>query len=302
VNVAVVGGTGFVGRAVVRQLLDDGHRVSVLGRDPAKVESMKELLGAEAIRGDVTEPRSLVGTLDGIEVVVHAAQFPNHPVEVPRKGLTYDRYDRGGTENLIVEAKRSGTQRFVYMSGAGADPASDRTWYRAKGLAERALRESGLDWVALRPSWAYGPGDRAINRLAKIARFSPVVPRLGVREQHIKPIYVGDIAGAVGRAVATEESWNRSFELGGPQVLTMHEVIHTMLDVLGKKRLIVPIPTPLAKLGTAPLALLPKPFMTPHGIEFAVQEGIVDTTDAEKILGLKPVPLAEGLRRYELGS
>jgi len=262
---------------------------------------MEELSGADALRGDVTDPRSLVGTLEGAEVVVNAAQFPNHPVEVRRKGLTYDRYDRGGTENLIAEAKRSGTERFVYVSGAGADPASDKTWYRAKGRGERALRESGLDWVALRPSWAYGPGDRAINRLARIARFSPVVPRLGVREQRIQPIYVADIAHAVGRVLATPEAWNRFFELGGPQVLTMDEVIHTMLDVMGKKRLIVPIPAPLAKLGTAPLALLPKPFMTPHGIEFAVQEGVVDTTDAEKILGLKPISLAEGLRRYELG-
>jgi uncharacterized protein YbjT (DUF2867 family) len=301
-KVVVAGGTGFVGRAIVRQLLDGDHRVTVLGRDPAKVGSMRELLGANSVRGDVTDPASLVGSLEGADAVVNAAQFPNHPVEVPRKGMTYDRYDRGGTENLIAEAKRSGVERFIYMSGAGAEPASDRTWYRAKGLAERALRESGLEWVALRPSWAYGPGDRAINRLAKIARFSPVLPRLGVRVQRIQPVYVGDIALAVSGVLETPEAWNRVFELGGPEILTMDQVMHTMLAVLGKKRLVVPIPAPLAKLGTAPLVLTPKPFMTPGGIEFAVQEGVVDTTDAEKILGLRFVPLEDGLRRYELGG
>jgi NADH dehydrogenase len=204
---------------------------------------------------------------------------------VPRKGLTYDR----------------GVGRFVYISGAGADPTSDRTWYRAKGLGERALRGSGLDWVAVRPSWAYGPGDKAINRLAQIARFSPVVPRLGVTVQRIQPIFVGDIALAVSRILETPEAWNRVFELGGPEIMTMQEVIHTMLDVLGKRRAVLPIPAPLAKLGTAPLVLTPKPFMTPQGIEFAIQDGLVDTTDAKKILGLQAIPLTEGLRSYEIG-
>jgi uncharacterized protein YbjT (DUF2867 family) len=301
VNVVVAGGTGFVGRAITRRLLDAGHRVSVLGRNPGKVAGMRELLGASAIRGDVTDPRSLNGTLAGADAIVNAAQFPNHPVEVPRKGLTYDQYDRAGTENLIAEAKRSGVDRFVYISGAGADPASDRRWYRAKGLGERALRESGLDWVALRPSWAYGPGDKAINRLAQIARFSPVLPRLGVSVQRIQPIYVDDIALAVERVLEKPEAWNRVFELGGPQVMTMDEVMRTMLEVLGKKRAIAPIPTPLAKLGTAPLILTPKPFMTPQGIEFAVQDGVVDTSETKKILGIEAIPLSEGLLRYQIG-
>jgi nucleoside-diphosphate-sugar epimerase len=113
VNVVVAGGTGFVGRAITRRLLDDEHSVAVLGRDPGKVASMGELLGARAIKGDVTEPAALIGTLEGADVVVNAAQFPNHPVEVPRKGLTYDRYDRRGTENLIAEAKRAGVERFI---------------------------------------------------------------------------------------------------------------------------------------------------------------------------------------------
>jgi uncharacterized protein YbjT (DUF2867 family) len=300
-NVVVAGGTGFVGRAITRRLIDARHSVTVLGRNPDKVATMPELHGASAVRGDVTDPSTLPGTLDGADVVVNAVQFPNHPVEVPRKGLTYDKYDRGGTENLVAEATSSGVDRFVYMSGAGADPASDKTWYRAKGLAERALRESGLDWVSLRPSWAYGPGDKAINRLVQIARFSPVLPRLGVSAQRIQPIYVGDIAEAVSRVLTTPEAWNRVFELGGPHVMTMDDVMHTMLDVIGKKRVVVPVPSPLAKLGTAPLVLTPKPFMTPQGVEFAIQDGIVDASDTKKILGLEPVTLEEGLRRYEVG-
>lgn len=301
-KVVVAGGTGFVGRAITRSLLDADHDVAVMGRDPKKVASMPELLGASATRGDVTDPKTLTGTLDGADVVVNAAQFPTHPVEVPGRGLTYDRYDRQGTEALIAEAKRAEVERFIYISGAGADPGSDKTWYRAKGWGEKALRESALDWVALRPSWAYGPGDKAINRLARIARLSPFVPRLGVTPQKIQPVYVGDIALAVTRVLEHNEAWNRVLEIGGPEVLTMDEVLRTMLDVMGLRRAIIPIPTPLAKLGTAPLMALPKPFMTPQGIEFAVQEAYVDSTDAKKILEIEPLSLREGLHRYELGK
>ncbi|MDQ3957666.1 MAG: NAD(P)H-binding protein [Actinomycetota bacterium] len=308
-KIVVAGGTGFIGRHVARALIEGGHDVAVLGRNPLKVSAIPELAGAGAIRADVTDPLSLTGTLRGAQAVVGAVQFPNHPVEVPRKGLTYDRYDRQGTENLLEEAKSAGVERYVYISGAAADPASDRTWYRAKGLAEQAVRGSGLTWAILRPSWAYGPEDRALNKFAAMARFLPVVPQLGVRRQRVQPVYVEDIALAVRRlferndgsapgGAEREDVWNTVYEIGGPDVMTMNEIIHTLLDVMGKKRAVVPVPAPLAKAGTAPLKLLPKPPMTPQGIEFAVQDGLVDASAVVDRLGVHPRRLREGLSEY----
>ena len=297
-KIVVAGGTGFIGRHISRALMDSGHRVTIMARRPDFVHRVPELDGAEGIGGDVTDSSSLSGKLDGANAVVAAVQFPNHPVEVPRKGLTYDNFDRRGTENLIREAVRAGAERFFYMSGAGADPASPKSWYRAKGGAETAIVSSGLDYAILRPSWAYGPEDRALNRLATIARWSPIVPRLGTRPQRIQPVSVHDIALAARRVFERDDAWNRVYEIGGPDVLTMQQVLETMLAVQGKRRLIVPIPTSLAKLATAPLVVLPKPPMTPFGIEFAVQDGIVDTTDLEKFLEVQPVSLREGLSRY----
>ena len=294
----MAGGTGFLGRHISKALLDAGHEVRVLGRNPGKVPSIPELAGATAARGDVTEPETLAGTLDGVEAVVGAVQFPNHPVEVPRKGLTYDNYDHRGTVNLLAEAKRASVERYAYLSGAGANTASDKTWYRAKGFAERAVRRSGLQFAIVRPSWAYGPEDRALNRLAQIARYSPVVPRLGLGPQKIQPVSVNDIALTFRRIFERDAAWGETFEIGGPEIMTMQEVLETMLRVLGKRRLIVPVPGSVAKLGTAPLKLLPNPPMTPQGIEFAVQEGVVDTTLLEKVLDVHPVGLEEGLRRY----
>lgn len=270
----------------------------MLVRSPEDVTRIAKLAGAKAVGGDVTESTSLVDKLAGSEAVVAAVQFPNHPVEVPRRGLTYDRFDRQGVENLLAEARRSGVKRFLYISGAGADPHSDKTWYRAKGRAEEAVRSSGLRWCILRPSWAYGPEDRALNKFAFFARLSPVIPKPGTAVQRIKPVYVGDIALAVQRAFERDAAWDRVFEIGGPEVMTMDDVIRTMCEVMGKRRAILPIPATLAKLATAPLTLLPKPPMTPLGIDFAVQDGLVDISDTEKVLDVHPVTLREGLSRY----
>ncbi len=297
-NVVVAGGTGFIGRHVARALLDGGHRVSVVTRNPAGAARVPELTGADAISADVTDPRTLTGKLDGVDAVVGCVQFPNHPVEVPRKGLTYERYDRQGTENLVAEAVDAGVRRFFYMSGAGADPRSPVVWYRAKGRAEEIVRGSGLEWAALRPSWAYGPEDRALNKFAFMARYLPVVLQVGVRPQRVQPVWVDDIALAVRRAFERDDAWGTVYEIGGPDVMTMNEIIHTMLDVMGKRRLVIPVPAWLAKAGTAPLRLLPNPPMTPQGIEFAVQSGIVDTRLVRERLGVQPIGLREGLSRY----
>lgn len=296
-KIVVAGGTGFLGRHIGRALLDAGHDITVLGRSPDRVSTIPDLQGANATKGDVTDPGSLQGRLDGTDAVVQAVQFPNHPIEVPRKGLTYDRYDRQGTVNVLTEAQRAGVGRFVYVSGAGADPASEKTWYRAKGLAERAIIASGLDYAIVRPSWAYGPEDRALNRIADIARYSPVLPQLGASVQRIQPVYVGDIALSVAR-VFERDAWNDTYEVGSREVMTMNEVGQTLLDVLGKRRPILPVPSGVLKLATAPLKLLPNPPMTPQGIEFATQDGLVDITKMVDVLGVEPVTLREGLRRY----
>lgn len=297
-KIVVAGGTGFLGRHIVTALLASGHEITVLSRKPERASQIPELAGVNTTRGDVTDVATLRGCFDGAQGVVGVVQFPNHPVEVPRKGLTYDNYDRKGTENLLAEATRAGVERYFYMSGAGANIASDKTWYRAKGYAERAVRDSGLKYAILRPSWAYGPEDRALNRLATIARFSPVVPRLGVKVQRIQPVSVDDIALAVQRLFERDHAWNKIYEIGGPHVMTMEEVLDTMCEVLGIKRAVLAVPAPLAKMGTAPLRLLPKPPMTPQGIEFAVQDGVIDNTEVEKNLDVHPMELREGLSRY----
>ena len=303
-RVLVAGGTGFLGRHISAALLADGHEVSVLGRDPRKVPRIPQLAGATGVYGDVTDPYSLKGALDGHDAVAVAVQFPNYPMELPRKGLTFDRYDRLGTQYLAEEAVRAGVPRFFYVSGAGVHPQSDKPWYRAKGRAEEIIRTSGLTYSILRPSWAYGPEDKALNKFVNIARLSPVVPIPTRFEgttpviQKIQPVSCDDIGLAASRIFSSDEAWGRVLEIGCREVMTMPEVVRTMLDVLGKKRALVPVPTALMKVATAPLVITPKPPLTPGAVDFAVQDGLVDTSELETVLGMEPVPLREGLSRY----
>ena len=299
-KVVVAGGTGFLGRHISRGLVEDGHSVTVLGRDPDKVARIPQLIGADAVRGDVTDPSSLAGTLDGADAVAYAVGFPNYPMENQRKGLTFDRYERGGVGNLLAEATRAGVERFFYLSGAGVDPNSPKPWYRAKGRAEDAIKAGGLRYSILRPSWAYGPEDKALNKFVTIARMSPVVPKPAPvgHPQRIQPVSYEDIKTAATRIFATDDAWDRVFEIGSRDVMTMTDVVKTMLRVLGKRRLIVPVPAPVLKVLTTPLKLLAAPPLTPGGVEFAIQDGLVDIAELERVLDVHPMPLHEGLSRY----
>lgn len=296
--ILVAGGTGFLGRHVVRALAAHGFPVRILTRD---LQRAPELGHKETVTGDVTRRDSLFDATRDCQGVVMAAQFSGHPIEKPRRGRSYDAVDRAGTENLLEAARSAGVERFLYVSGAGVGQGHPEPWFAAKERAEASVRESGLSFVNLRSSWAYGEGDRALNRIARIARLSPVVPVLGWNRQKVMPVWAGDVGEAVARAFERDEAWNRTLEIGGPEILTMREVVRTLMNVLGKRRLLVPFPKPIAKIATAPLSLLPNPPLTPRAVDFATGDAIVDDASLREVLGLQPIPLAEGLTRYAVG-
>ncbi len=127
-------------------------------------------------------------------------------------------------------------RRFVYLSGAGAGQGRPQPWFRAKDMAEAAIRATGLEYALLRPSWIYGPGDRSMNRFVFFCRYLPVVPVIGDGKTPVYPISVQDVARCVAEAARREDAKDKVFELGGPERLTMDEIIRTVQKVLGKRR------------------------------------------------------------------
>jgi len=292
--VLVAGGTGFIGSRIVRRLAADGHRVIVMSRDPGRARG-KVPEGVEIRAGDTTDEASLGPALAGAEVVVNTVQFPNHPVENPRRGYTYIRVDGEGTVRLVGAARRAGVQRFIYLSGAGTREGQTKPWFIAKLMAEKAIRESGIPYTIFRPSWVYGPEDRSLNKFATFARMLPFVPVIGSGRTRVQPLYVGDLAEAVAASLRTESAINQIYEIGGPQEVTMDEIIRTMLRVMGRRKPLLHSPAWLMKLAAWPLQFLPAPPLSPGSVDFVLMEEPVDNTLVLRDLGLTLTSLEQGL-------
>jgi NADH dehydrogenase len=296
-RVVVAGGTGFIGREIVARLLEEGRvDLAVTTRYPERPDPWDgRVQKIQAFAGDAV---SLGKAFTGADTVVQAIQFPNHPVEDPSKGRTYMEVDARGTEVAVAVAKKLGVRRFVYLSGAGAGRGLAQPWFKAKDIAEAAIRESGMEYGVLRPSWIYGPGDHSMNRFIWFCRHLPVIPVIGDGSTPVYPSYVKDVARAAADLVRREDVRDTVLEIGGPQRLTMDQVIRTVQEVLGRRRPLLHHPPGLMKLLVKPMALLPNPMLSPGAVDFITQTVEIDPRPAMEFLGFPFRPLRAGLDEY----
>ncbi len=297
--ILVAGGTGFVGGGIVRELSRRGQDVAVLTRESRRAAGRFGNLGVELREGDVRDPTSLEPALRGSDVVIGCQQFPNSPVENPSRGNTFEAVDAKGTENLVAVSKAAGAKRYIYLSGAGAAPDAPYHWFRAKWRAETAVRESGMLYTIFRPSWVYGPEDKALNRFLGMSRFLPFVPLIGnAGEQRLQPVFIDDVSRAVAEAVVHPTADNQVFELGGPEVMTMKEIVRTALEVAGRRRVLLSAPKALMKVAASVLQIAPGRPLTPDAVDFITMNALADSTKAELTLGIKMTALRDALATY----
>jgi uncharacterized protein YbjT (DUF2867 family) len=295
--VLVAGGGGFIGRAVVRRLVRDGVDVSAMTAHPSKSAPRIQGLGARVVRGDVLAPDSLEPAMAGVSTVVQALTFPTFPVEVQRRRFTFEEFDHLGTERLVTAAARAGVRRFVFVSGSGAAPDARAVWFRAKWAGEEAVRAAGIDAVIVRPSWIYGPEDRALNRFVTFHRYLPFVPVVGPGDQRLQPVFVDDVADVVARASATDGPTG-TFEVGGPEVLTMDQVLSVMMGVRGRTKPLLHVPIWMAKTAGAFARMLPNPPLSPRAVDFLTGDALADLGPLIQAFGTRLTPLEEGLQTY----
>ena len=296
--ILVTGGTGFVGSAVVRELARRGKRVAVLSRDAAKVAARFPGMNIEARAVNVRDQDALRDAFEGAQAVVNCVQFPNSPIENRRKGWTFEEIDYKGTLNQVLAAKSAGVRRLIYVSGAGAAPDAAKHWFRFKWQAEEAVRASGITHVVVRPTWVYGPDDVALNRFVGFARRLGFVPMFGDGKQAMQPLFVDDLARVLADTLERSEADNQTFELGGPERMSMDDVIRTALEVAGLRRPILHQPVAFGKLAATFLRMLPNPPLTPDAIDFITHEAVADNSAIERALSPKLTPLREGLATY----
>ena len=297
--ILVAGGTGFVGAAIVRELVGRGKQMAVLSRNPGARAGRFPGLSIEFREGDVRQPNSLGAAMQGVDAVIGCQQFPSSPIEDRAKGYTFEEIDARGTENLLRAAKNAGVIRYVYLSGAGAALDADRHWFRAKWRAETAVQESGMPYTILRPSWVYGPEDRSLNRFLSMSRFLPFVPLIGnASKQRLQPVFVDDVAKAVAESLDNPSAADRVFEIGGPEVLTMAEIVRAALTAAGRRRLLLAAPKPVMKVVASVLQFLPGKPLTPDAVDFITADALADPAELERALGIKMTPLRQALSTY----
>ena len=296
--VAVAGGSGFVGGAIAAELHRRGDRVVVLSqRAPAAARGPLSD-DIEVRRVDVTTGAGLPEALAGVDALVISLAFRNSPMEKPSRGRTFMDVDAAGTERLVAAAREAGVGRLVYLSGAGAAPDATRVWFRAKARAESAVRASGLPFTIIRPTWIFGPRDVALNRFIGFARALPVVPMTSFGRQPMAPVFIDDVATLAADSLTDEAAIDQVFELGGPETMSMKEVIRRAITVAGVSRPILPGPAPLLKLMAIPLSWLPNPLLTPSAVDFINQPATVDVGPLLERMPRRLTPLEEGLATY----
>ncbi len=294
-TVALAGGSGFIGRAIARRLLASGQtRVRILTRNPQAARAKLDLPGVEFVRADIGEAASLKDALMGANTIVDAIQFDGYPVENPRRGLTFERIDYGGVVALIDAAKQAGVQQFIYVSGAAAGENSTHPAFRAKGRAERVIRESGLTYTIFRPSLVYGPEDKVVNGLARALRFLPVFGVPGTGRQKVQPVLVDDLAACVTLAVSGRGR-NGTYEIGGPDLMTFDEMMQIIMDASGHRRPLFHIPESIMRTVGGLLEKMPKPLLSRDAVTFVTADNACDIKPLVDEFGINLTPARVGM-------
>jgi uncharacterized protein YbjT (DUF2867 family) len=291
VKVLVTGATGFVGPAIVRKLVADGHTVRALEHTPG---SSAELPSQEAVPGSMTDAESLRRATEDQDVVVHLVAILTGRPEQFRAVMEQ------GTRHLLEAARDSGAQRFVLMSALGTDEQTKDLvpYYGAKWQMEQDVKASGLEHVIFRPSFVFASEGGALGQFKKIARLAPVTPIVGPGTQRIQPIWLDDVAAYFAAAVDKPEAANRTFELGGPDTVTWNEFWSRLKQAQGSRRPSLHVPFGLMRVQATVLEKLPKPPVTRDQLKMlAAGDNVVSNSDAVDTFGLPLVPLDEQLRR-----
>ena len=280
--VTVFGGSGFLGRNVVRALARRDYRIRVAVRRPELAGHLQPLgrVGQiHAVQANLRYPAS-------VEAAMRDSQVAINLVGILTEGgaQTFEAVQAGGAETIAKTAGAAGA-RMVHISAIGADENSPSGYGRTKAAGEKAVLAAVPSATILRPSLVFGPEDQFTNRFAALARMSPFLPLIGGGETRMQPVYVGDVAAAVADAVDGKTRAGGVYELGGPEVLTMREIMEVILAITERKRMLVSLPWGLAKFQAHFLQFAPGPLkLTPDQVTMLQSDNVV--SDAARAAGL----------------
>jgi uncharacterized protein YbjT (DUF2867 family) len=294
---AVLGGSGFIGRYVVKRLAARGDVIAVGCRNAEAAKFLKPM-------GDVGQIAALnmgIGDEDILPAFLAGNNALVNCVGILRESGTqsFELVHHAGPARLARFAREAGVERFVHISAIGADSRSSSAYARTKAAGEQAVRDAFPTATILRPSVVFGPEDQFFNRFATMAMMSPVLPLIGGGETRFQPVYVGDVADAVVKCLEDPATAGRTYELGGPKIYTFREALELALSEIRRNRRFIDLPFGLATFQARLMSILPSPPLTPDQVELLKSDSIVSSGALTLAsLGVAPTPAEVILPSY----
>jgi len=289
--VTVFGGSGFVGRHVVRALAKRGFRIRIAVRRPDLAGHLQPLglVGQiMPVQANLRFPASVEAAVRDAEIVVNLVG-----VLAPSGAQTFDAVQAEGAA-AAAQAAASVNARLVHVSAIGADENSTSRYYQTKAAGEKAVLTAVPSATIMRPSLVFGPEDQLTNRFATLARMLPVLPLIGGGTNKVQPVFVGDVATAVADAVDGKAKSGTTYELGGAEVMTMRQIQEFVLATIERNRVLAPLPFGIARLQSFLLQFAPQPLqLTPDQVELLRTDNVVSDSakaDGRTLEGLGITP------------
>jgi uncharacterized protein YbjT (DUF2867 family) len=283
-RVFLTGATGFVGRHMLRRLLDEGHAVRALVRDPARAADLAQR-GVDLVSGDVVEGAGLDQGLPGCDAVIHLVGI------IVEKGRnTFERVHHLGTRNVVEAAKRAGIRRLVHMSALGVRADGVAAYQTTKWRGEEEVRKSGIPYCILRPSLIFGPGDGFVTQMIEAMRAAPVLrPVPGSGSPKFRPIFIDDLTACFARALTCDAATNQTIDLGGADELSLNQLLAEIARCAGVRKPPVHLPMPLMFAGAFFLqSVLKDPPVTVDQLRMLREGSTCDIGPMARILGVTP--------------
>lgn len=275
-DILVIGGSGFVGRHVINRLVGRGLKVTVPARRRAAAAHLITLPTVDVVEADVHDDAALdqllagrdavinlVGILQGSRGMPYGPEFARAHVELPRR--------------IVVRCPAHGIRRCLHMSALGADSKGPSMYQRSKGDGEAAVRDSGLDWTIFQPSVIFGPEDRFLNTFAMLASIAPVLP-IANAEARFQPIWVGEVADAFVNALDESRTIHRTYELAGPKIYALRELVQFAANASGHRRPVIGLPGALARAQAMLMELAPgEPLLSRDNLDSMQRDNVAST-------------------------
>jgi NADH dehydrogenase len=289
-HVTVFGGTGFLGQRIVAALAARGLRVRIAARHP---DSASATGASDAVRADLRDAASIRAALDGATAAVNAVSL-----YAESRDLTFQTIHVEGAGLLAEAAAAAGLDRLVHISGIGADARSRSAYVRSRGEGEEVVRAGFSGATIFRPSAMFGPGDALLTTLIDLVRRLPIVPLFGDGSTRLQPVHVENVAAAVAAFLAAADQPAPNHELGGPQIFSYRSLLELVMQHVGRRRALAPVPFPVWDSLAALSRVLPSPPLTEGQVALMKQDNVADPgLPGLSAVGIRPITVETEIRR-----